>query len=112
MLNQGAASGRFGYHAKCASSNLTHLCFADDLLIFIDGKLSSVQAILDILHEFACDSGLAISLQKTSFVTCAVPQDQIDLIATSTGLTVATLPVRYLGIPLSAQKLSLQHCAP
>ena len=112
MLNQGAANGRFGYHAKCASSKLTHLCFADDLLIFTDGKLSSVQAIIDILHEFSRHSGLAISFQKTSFVTCAVPQDHIDLIASATGLTVASLPVRYLGIPLCSQKLSLHHCAP
>lgn len=112
MLNQGAATGRFGYHAKCASSELTHLCFADDLLIFTDGKLSSMQAILDILHEFCQHSGLTISLQKTSFVTCVVPQDQIDLIATATGLTIAALPVRYLGVPLCSQKLSLHNCAP
>lgn len=112
LLNQGAASRKFGYHPKCASSNLTHLCFADDLLIFTDGKLSSVQAILEILHDFLLHSGLSISLQKTSFVTCAVPQDQIVLIASTTGLTVASFPVRYLGIPLCSHKISLHHCAP
>lgn len=86
MLNRGAEEGKFGYHAKCSSSKLTHLCFADDLLIFTDGKFSSVQAILAILDEFAAPSGLKISLQKTSFVSC--------------------------GVPLLSQKLSMHHCAP
>lgn len=112
LLNKGAEDGRFGYHAKCSSSKLTHLCFADDLLIFTDGKLSSVQAILEILEEFATHSGLRISLNKTSFVSCGLPQDQVDLIAQTCHLAAASLPVRYLGIPLHSQKLSMHHCAP
>lgn len=112
MLNRGANEGKFGYHAKCSSSKLTHLCFADDLLIFTDGKLSSVQAIISILDEFAAHSGLKISLQKTSFVSCGVPQDQVDIIAQTCHLTAATLPVCYLGVPLLPQKLSMHHCAP
>lgn len=112
MLNRGAEEGKFGYHAKCSSSKLTHLCFADDLLIFTDGKLSSVQAILAILDEFAAHFGLKISLQKTSFVSCGVPQDQVDVIAQTCQLSVASLPVHYLGVPLLSQKPSMHHCAP
>lgn len=33
MLNQAAQEMRFNYHLNCPSSRLTHLCFADDLLI-------------------------------------------------------------------------------
>lgn len=112
MLNKGADEGRFGFHAKCSSTKLTHLCFADDLLIFTDGKLSFVQAILSILAEFAAHSGLKVSLQKTSFVSFGIPQDQVDLIAQTCHLTVASLPVRYLGIPLLSQKLLMHHCLP
>ncbi|KAF3501920.1 hypothetical protein F2Q69_00045745 [Brassica cretica] len=46
---------------------MTHLSFADDLLIFIDGSLHSVQQVLQVLKEFEKRSGLAISMQKTSF---------------------------------------------
>lgn len=73
MLNKEAKEGRFGFHAKCSSTKLTHLSFADDLLIFMDGKLSSVQAILSILDKFTAHSGLKVSLQKTSFVSCGIP---------------------------------------
>lgn len=52
MLNQEAHAGRLSYHYKCHKTRLTHLSFADDLLIFIDGSIESVQTLLKILHEF------------------------------------------------------------
>lgn len=52
MLDQEARTGRLSYHHNCRKTKLTHLCFADDLLVFIDGSLDSVQRVLQILHEF------------------------------------------------------------
>lgn len=37
MLNWGAEDGILGYHPGCAGTKLTHLAFAEDLLIFLDG---------------------------------------------------------------------------
>ncbi|CAA7037985.1 unnamed protein product [Microthlaspi erraticum] len=102
----------FEYHHKCQTSKLTHLCFADDLLIFTDGSLSSVQNILQILEEFERLSGLAVSLQKTSFFSSGLSESEIQVISSTTGLTHGSLPIRYLGIPLSSKKLSLLNCAP
>lgn len=31
---------------------LTHLRFADDLLIFVDGSVESVKCVLQVLHQF------------------------------------------------------------
>lgn len=62
MLNKAAAELKIKYHLKCSSSNLTHLCFADDLLIFMDGSLDSVQNVLQVLKEFELQSGLAVSV--------------------------------------------------
>lgn len=67
MLNDAASRGRIKYHSKCSKMKLTHLSFADDLLIFIDGSLDSVQKVLQVLHEFEWRSGLVVSFQKTSF---------------------------------------------
>lgn len=52
MLNKAAAQGRIKYHKNCDSMKLTHLSFADDLLIFIDGSIESLQSVLQVLHEF------------------------------------------------------------
>lgn len=39
MLNRAAAEKRIVYHSKCAKINLTHLCFADDLIFFAKADL-------------------------------------------------------------------------
>lgn len=110
MLNQAARDMKFNYHQKCEGSKLTHLCFADDLLIFIDGSLSSVQAVLQVLREFELRSGLAVSVQKSSFFASGLSTAETDLIQFSTGMPMGALPVRYLGVPLCTKKLSMLHC--
>ncbi|XP_013633247.1 PREDICTED: uncharacterized protein LOC106338931 [Brassica oleracea var. oleracea] len=110
MLNQAAQEMRINYHSKCQGSKLTHLCFADDLLIFMDGSLESVQSVLQVLREFELRSGLAVSVQKSSFFASGLSQRETDLIQFTTGMPMGSLPVRYLGVPLCTKKLSLLHC--
>ena len=112
LLNKGAMEGRFNYHDKCASTKLTHLCFADDLLIFTDGSANSVNAVLEILEEFKTMSGLAVSIQKTAFYSCGLNEQEVSSITNQTGITHGTLPIRYLGVPLCTKKLSILNCEP
>jgi len=46
MLDKSAMEGKIGYHPQCQKLKLTHLCFADDLLVFTDGKKRSIEGIL------------------------------------------------------------------
>ena len=110
MLTQAAHEMRFNYHLNCPSSRLTHLCFADDLLIFIDGSLESVQAVLHVLREFERRSGLAVSVHKTSFFASGLTQGDTDLIQFTTGMPMGSLPIRYLRVPLCTKKMSLLNC--
>lgn len=112
MLNKAAEEGKFNYHHNCQSSKLTHLCFADDLLIFLDGTLSSVQNVLQVLQEFEHRSGLAISLQKSCFFAAGLNDEEVHTITTVTGLPSGSLPIRYLGVPLCTRKLSIINCEP
>ena len=45
MLDATVNHGAFSYHPKCKKVKLTHLCFADDLLIFAKGNLDLVIGI-------------------------------------------------------------------
>lgn len=38
MIDNAAVTEQIGYHPRCKNILLTHLCFADDLLVFTDGK--------------------------------------------------------------------------
>lgn len=46
MLDRGAVEGRFGIHPECEAPLITHLSFADDILIFFDGSPDSLRGIL------------------------------------------------------------------
>ena len=112
MLNKAARQNGFKFHSQCKSTKLTHLSFADDLLIFIDGSIGSVQHVLQVLKEFEQRSGLAISMQKTSFFASGMTEPELASIQASTGMTLGSLPFRYLGVPLNSRKLTLSNCEP
>ncbi|WZY89463.1 hypothetical protein YC2023_046198 [Brassica napus] len=112
MLNKAAAEGSFAYHHDCSHLQLTHLCFADDLLIFLEGTEDSLTGVLAVLSEFEHMSGLAVNIEKTSMFSCGVSDDCLQRIASRFGLQRAPLPIRYLGLPLSSKKLSVKDYDP
>ncbi|KAH6786951.1 hypothetical protein C2S52_006503 [Perilla frutescens var. hirtella] len=48
----------FNYHTRCKKLKITHLAFADDLMLFTRGYYRSVQIMMDTLKEFEHASGL------------------------------------------------------
>lgn len=44
---------------------LSHLAFADDLVLFVEASLDQIETIQDILHEFCQSSGEKVSNDKT-----------------------------------------------
>ncbi|XP_039003778.1 uncharacterized protein LOC120130649 [Hibiscus syriacus] len=52
MLNKAAKHGIFKFHLKCRRISLTHLSFADDLLVFCHGSLESILGVQCILEGF------------------------------------------------------------
>jgi hypothetical protein len=64
----------FGYHHHCSKVGLTHLCFADDLLIFSEASVRFVSAIQKVLSEFESLSGLKANPdQSTCFCVGVSP---------------------------------------
>lgn len=64
LLDKAASARQFGYHPQCKSLGLTHLGFADDLMVLSDGKVRSVEGILAVFEFFAKASGLRISMEN------------------------------------------------
>ncbi|GJW13857.1 RNA-directed DNA polymerase, eukaryota, reverse transcriptase zinc-binding domain protein [Tanacetum coccineum] len=48
----------FQYHFSCTIMELTHVCFADDLLVFCHGDVESTKVIRNSIEEFGSCSGL------------------------------------------------------
>ena len=64
LLDIAAAHGVYDYHPKCKRIKLTHLCFADDLMIFTKGNLESIVGIQNVLKFFYTYSGLQLNSEK------------------------------------------------
>ncbi|XP_010412668.1 PREDICTED: uncharacterized protein LOC104699001 [Camelina sativa] len=60
------AGGKFGYHPHSQNLGLTHMSFADDLMILSDGKVRSTKGIVEVFDSFARRSCLKISMEKST----------------------------------------------
>lgn len=112
MLDKAAQARRFGYHPQCQNIPLTHLCFADDLMVFTDGKQRSLEGILEVFDTFASYSGLKISLEKSTLYMAGISQPNRDAILLNFPFDSGTLPVRYLGLPLLTKCMTSNDYAP
>lgn len=88
------------------------MLFADDLLIFCKAKVSVLVLIKNLLAEFASSSGLVVNESKCSLYLAGVSSQEEEQICSTMNIPKGTLPVTYLGVPLSHKKLSFKECAP
>ncbi|GJS10289.1 hypothetical protein Tco_0367085 [Tanacetum coccineum] len=77
--------------------NLTHLCFADDLMMFVEGDKWSIEGALAVFDDFAIHSGLRISLEKSTIYMAGITNDVKEDILTDFPFEYGTLPVRERG---------------
>ncbi|XP_059442158.1 uncharacterized protein LOC132174537 [Corylus avellana] len=105
----GVDSG-FKFHPNCLKMKLTHLCFADDLLIFSEASVSSVKVIKAALVEFEELSGLKANPSKSSFYCSGISDRVKNKLLTDLQMKEGNLPVRYLGVPLISSRLSSADC--
>ncbi|XP_022849628.1 uncharacterized protein LOC111371725 [Olea europaea var. sylvestris] len=79
----------FNYHPKCGPLKITHLAFADDLMLFARGDV-----MLNIL--------------KSSLFTTGIHGELLEDILQLTHVLRDRMPFRYLGIPLASGKLKVE----
>ncbi|KAK1554682.1 hypothetical protein Q3G72_015780 [Acer saccharum] len=100
----------FGYHHHCSKVGLTHLCFTDDLLIFLAVSVRFVSAVQKVHSEFESLSGLKANPDKsTCFCVGVSPLIQSHILSTLK-MGEGKLPVRYLGVPLISFRLCAADC--
>jgi hypothetical protein len=55
------------FHPRCSKLKLTHLCFVNDLLLFSNASIPSINVVKAVLLEFEKLSGLRANPSKSSF---------------------------------------------
>lgn len=64
LLQSRYTSGSIGYHTRTSYLKISHLMFADDVMIFFDGMSDSLHGITGCLDDFASWSGLTVNMNK------------------------------------------------
>lgn len=85
----------------CEALLVTHLSFADDVLIFFDGSDTSLEGILSILDEFKV---VSVFRDKSALFIDGGNFQFNQEIAHRFSLQQPSLPIRYLPRPLTSKK--------
>ncbi|GJU22982.1 RNA-directed DNA polymerase, eukaryota, reverse transcriptase zinc-binding domain protein [Tanacetum coccineum] len=105
IINGERVVGMFMITMAYNSVKITHLCFADDLLVFCNGDQKSVNVIKESLDEFSGVSGLVPNMQKSTIFFGGLSNAEQQVILNIIPFTVGKLPVRYLGVPIITKKI-------
>lgn len=112
LLDELKCDKQYKYHPKCARLKLTHLSFADDLLLFSRGDRESIQHLYEKFEIFTKASGPRANMSKSSIYFGGVRSEEQTYIVQKLGITCGKLPFKYLGIPLDTKKLSILQWQP
>ncbi|KAL0453885.1 UNVERIFIED_CONTAM: LINE-1 retrotransposable element O protein [Sesamum latifolium] len=107
-----AQDGGFSYHWRCEAVHLFQLGFADDLLLFSTADESSIHIFKRGLSIFADLSGLHVNLQKSHLILSRSAAAIRETLLSILDYQERVLPVRYLGLPLLASRLTIADCTP
>ncbi|WMV08457.1 hypothetical protein MTR67_001842 [Solanum verrucosum] len=111
MIRKARENGRIrGFCANINMNNameVSHLLYADDSLVFCDAEVTQIRHLRAILTIFEGISGLHVNWHKS----CLYPVNQVpnmQTLAENLGCQVASLPTKYLGMPLGAKNKELE----
>ena len=105
-------SPSFHYHPRCKKVGITHLLFADDLLLFCRADHPSVSSMMSSFDRFSKASGLHANPSKSNIYLSGVDRYHKEQLVHLLHMKEGVFPFRYLGVPLHSKKLNSRDCRP
>lgn len=113
LICRGEAQKIFkGISLPGCSESLTHLQFADDVILFLEGDEGSVYGIKRILQCFQLLSGLKINFSKSQLFGFHTTTSRLTNSAGVLGCQVGSLPFKYLGAMIGSSPHSISFWTP
>ena len=78
LLENKFVDGSMGFHPNASDVKISSLAFADDLMIFYDGKPSSLMGINSVLSSFKHLSGLEMNTEKSDVYTAGQDESETE----------------------------------
>ncbi|PKU64084.1 Putative ribonuclease H protein [Dendrobium catenatum] len=109
FLNILKERGFIGIYAD--NFNLTHLLYADDVLVFGEASSHNCHKLASILRDFGNSTGLYVNFDKSAIMFPKHQRNQHD-ICQILSIHNITTKITYLGIPLSFHRLKVEDFLP
>ncbi|XP_074315242.1 uncharacterized protein LOC141651428 [Silene latifolia] len=100
----------FKFHPLCDKMKLSHLMFADDLLLFCKGDIASIMVLLRSFATFSAASGLNMKSTKTDAYFNGISKAVKDDILQISGFREGHMPFKYLGVPITCGRMTKADC--
>jgi len=111
LLKVTTGDPRFQFHPNCKSLGLTHLMFADDLILFCKADPHTLKLLMEALGAFHNAVGLKANLHKSQIVIGGASAELRNRCLRVTGLQDTEFPLKYLGVPITASRLTKIECS-
>ena len=106
MLDKTVAKGHLvGTLDWLIQGGISHIQYADDTVIMIDGSERSILSLKLILYCFEWLSGLMINYHKSDVYVFGVDQERKEVLANMLNCRLGYWPMKYLGLPIFEHKV-------
>jgi hypothetical protein len=113
MINKARAMGLINLPIPMDySQDFPVLQYADDTLIIVEGDAKQLFFLKSLLNSFPLSTGLKVNYHKIMLVPININEQKTEILATTFGCSMGSLPFTYLGLPLSLTKPVAQDFLP
>lgn len=112
LIKRQTEGSEFNFHPQCGKLKITHLAFADDLMLLARGDEISIGILMDCLKEFGKCSGMQLNVRKSNIFMAGMDVGMSDDILQATRLSPGLMPFRYLGVPMAAAAPTVMEFEP
>ncbi|GKB58453.1 putative RNA-directed DNA polymerase, eukaryota, reverse transcriptase zinc-binding domain protein [Tanacetum coccineum] len=89
---------------------LSHLFYADDVVMVLDWSTNDMHNIIRVLNVFYLASGLKNNINKSNVYSVRVFTKEVESIASFMGCSSGSLAFNYLGLPIGTNMNNVSRC--
>lgn len=110
VLSKSNSLDQIKFHPICKELKMTHMCFADDLIMCCKGEFSSIYVLLRGFKLFCDSSVMKANANKSAFYSCGMAEEEIHKVVADSRFMKCSMPFKYLGVPIFSKKITKAQC--